>query len=150
MLLGQCAAHREYFDFSSGTTNQPIMNYLVLKAVSSRLNVVKANTHLSGHLSGGKLGSRGGSPHFERRGNALFDGDHPLRYLHWAGAPMRIGGPYRDLWEHYRYRNAPPSKAAALMAQAHKQIQAQTQAFDLQRLKSQLKKASRNTVQRPS
>ncbi len=145
-LLSECAAHREYFDFSSGTTDQPIMNYLVLKAIPSRLNVVKANAH----LSGGEPGSWGGSPHFKRRGNALFDGDRPLRYLHWAGAPMRTGGPYRDLWEHYRDRNAPPSKAAALMAQAHKQIQAQTQAFDLQRLKSQLKKAGRNTVQRPS
>ena len=145
-LLSECAAHREYFDFSSGTTDQPIMNYLVLKAISSRLNVVKANTP----LSGGEPGSWGGSPHFERRGSVLFDGDRPLRYLHWAGAPMRTGGPYRDLWEHYRYRNAPQSKAAALIAQAHKQIQVQTQAFGLQRIKSQLKKVGRSTLQKPS
>ena len=115
----------------------PSWNYLVLKAISSRLNVVKANTPFSGE----EPGSWGGSPHLSRRGNALFDGDRPLRYLHWAGAPMRTGGPYRDLWEHYRYRNAPQSQAAALIAQAHKQIQVQAQAFGLQRLKSKLRKA---------
>lgn len=104
-LLKDCAAHREYFDFSSGTTDQPIMNYLVLKAIPRRLNIAKANPH--------EPGSWGGSPHFEQRGPVLFDGDRPLRYLHWAGTPMRSGGPYRELWTHYRYRNDPEGKAAA-------------------------------------
>lgn len=104
-LLSECAAHREYFDFSNGTTDQPIMNYLVLKAIPRRLNIVKANSD--------EPGSWGGTPHFERKGDVLFDGDRPLRYLHWAGTPMRPGGPYRDLWEDYRYRNDPEGKAAA-------------------------------------
>ena len=109
-LLGECAAHREYFDFSNGTTDQPIMNYLVLKAIPRRLNIVKANP--------GEPGSWGGTPHFERRDDALFDGDRPLRYLHWAGTPMRTGGPYRELWEHYRYRNDPQGQVLAQQAQA--------------------------------
>lgn len=109
-LLSECAAHREYFDFSNGTTDQPIMNYLVLKAIPRRLNIVKANP--------GEPGSWGGTPHFERQGDVLFDGDRPLRYLHWAGTPMRAGGPYRDLWEHYRYRNDPQGKVAAKQAEA--------------------------------
>ena len=101
-LLTECAAHREYFDFSNGTTDQPIMNYLVLKAIPSRLNIVKANP--------GEPGSWGGTAHFEQRGDQLFDGDHPLRYLHWAGTPMEPGGPYRDIWEHYRYRDEPEAR----------------------------------------
>ncbi len=104
-VLADCAAHREYFDFSSGTTDQPIMNYLVLKTIPRRLNIVKANAD--------EPGSWGGSLHFEQRGERLFDGDRPLRYLHWAGTPMRTGGPYRSLWEHYRYLNDPDGKTQA-------------------------------------
>ncbi len=96
-VLKECADHREYFDFSSGTTDQPIMNYLVLKTIPNRLNIAKANPN--------EPGSWGGSPHFEERDHILFDGDRPLRYLHWAGTPMRAGGPYRDLWTYYRYLN---------------------------------------------
>lgn len=107
-VLADCAAHREYFDFSSGTTDQPIMNYLVLKTMPRRLNIVKANA--------GEPGSWGGSPHFDQRGDRLFDGDRPLRYLHWAGTPMRAGGPYRSLWEQYRYRNDPEGLAKAAAA----------------------------------
>ncbi|MEL6554154.1 MAG: Npun_R2821/Npun_R2822 family protein [Cyanobacteria bacterium J06621_11] len=104
-ILSECAAHKEYFDFSSGCTDQPIMNYLVLKAMPRRLNIVKANP--------GEPGSWGGTPHFERRDDVLFDGDKPLRYLHWAGTPMRAGGPYRNLWTHYRYLNDPEGKVLA-------------------------------------
>ncbi|MGD1865817.1 MAG: Npun_R2821/Npun_R2822 family protein [Phormidesmis sp.] len=104
-VLKECAAHKEYFDFSSGCTDQPIMNYLVLKTMPRRLNIVKANPN--------EPGSWGGSSHFERRGDVLYDGEHPLRYLHWAGTPMREGGPYRDLWTHYRYLNDPEGKAYA-------------------------------------
>lgn len=95
-LLQECAAHREYFDFSSGTTDQPILNYLVLKGIEHRLNIVKVNPQ--------EPGSWGGSSHFQQRENLLFDGDRPLRYLHWAGTPMGTGGPYRDIWEYYRFR----------------------------------------------
>lgn len=108
-LLKDCAAHREYFDFSSGTTDQPIMNYLVLKAIPQRLNIAKANPE--------EPGSWGGSSHFEQRGQVLFDGDRPLRYLHWAGTPMRSGGPYRELWTHYRYRNDSVGKDKAIEAE---------------------------------
>ncbi|MEL7141843.1 MAG: Npun_R2821/Npun_R2822 family protein [Cyanobacteria bacterium J06643_4] len=102
-ILAECAAHREYFDFSNGTTDQPIMNYLVLSAIPKRLNIAKHNP--------AEAGSWGGSSHFEQRGDRLFDGEVPLRYLHWAGTPMRTGGPYRSLWEHYRYLHDPEGKA---------------------------------------
>ncbi|MBE9076600.1 methionine synthase [Romeria aff. gracilis LEGE 07310] len=102
-LLQDCAQHREYFDFSSGTTDQPIINYLVLKAIPRRLNIAKANPS--------EPGSWGGSPHFEQRDRRLYDGDRPLRYLHWAGTPMRPGGPYRTLWEYYRYLDDPDARS---------------------------------------
>ena len=127
-LLKDCAAHREYFDFSSGTTDQPIMNYLVLKAIPCRLNIARVNSD--------EPGSWGGSSHFEQRGQVLFDGDRPLRYLHWAGTPMRNGGPYRELWTHYRYRNDPEEKAIAQPEQ--------TGRTRLQTLKHQIKKGLRS------
>ena len=94
-LLRDCAQHREYFDFSGGTTDQPIMNYLVLKQIPNRLNIAQANAD--------EPGSWGGMKHFQERDHALYDGERRLRYLHWAGTPMRSGGPYRSLWEYYRY-----------------------------------------------
>ncbi|ASC69666.1 uncharacterized protein XM38_005950 [Halomicronema hongdechloris C2206] len=94
-LLQECADHREYFDFSSGTTDQPIMNFLVLKAIERRLNITK--------VVSGEPGSWAGSSHFSQVDHRLYDGDRPLRYLHWAGTPMRPGGPYWDLWHHYRF-----------------------------------------------
>lgn len=95
-LLKACSAHREYFDFSSGTTDQPILNFLILSAVDRRLNIAKVNP--------GEPGSWGGSPHFKEKDHLLYDGDRRLRYLHWAGTPMRPGGPYWDIWEYYRFR----------------------------------------------
>ncbi|MEL6249206.1 MAG: Npun_R2821/Npun_R2822 family protein [Cyanobacteria bacterium J06627_15] len=97
--LRECAQHREYFDFSGGTTDQPIMNYLVLKSIPNRLNITQINPH--------EPGSWGGSKHFQRRDHLLYDGERRLRYLHWAGTPMRPGGPYRELWEYYRYLDDP-------------------------------------------
>lgn len=94
-ILKDCAAHREYFDFSRKTTDQPILNYLVLKTLSKRLNLV--------HVEEWSAGSWGGSTHFKQHDRILYDGERRLKYLHWAGTPMRPGGPYRDLWQEYRY-----------------------------------------------
>ncbi|MEM8806899.1 MAG: Npun_R2821/Npun_R2822 family protein [Cyanobacteria bacterium P01_G01_bin.38] len=93
--LQECAQHREYFDFAGGTTDQPIMNYLVLKTIPHRLNITQVKPD--------ETGSWGGMSHFQERDHMLYDGDRRLRYLHWAGTPMRPGGPYRSLWEYYRY-----------------------------------------------
>ncbi len=94
-MLRDCAQHREYFDFSSKTTDQPILNYLILKSTQQRLNLVK--------ISDCEPGSWAGSAHFREENRVLYDGRQRLRYLHWAGTPMKPGGPYRDLWEYYRY-----------------------------------------------
>ncbi|MEM6823129.1 MAG: Npun_R2821/Npun_R2822 family protein [Verrucomicrobiota bacterium] len=112
--LKECANHREYFDFSTGTTDQPILNYLVLKLIERRVNIAQANAD--------EPGSWAGSSHFKQQGNLLYDGDRRLRYLHWAGCPMRPSGPYWELWESYRFMNTaeslrnlmPPPKANLL------------------------------------
>ena len=100
--LGECAQNRDYFDFSGGTTDQPIMNYLVLNTIGKRLNIVQTNPN--------EPGSWGGMKHFITRDHMLYDGETRLRYLHWAGTPMRSGGPYRELWEHYRYLDDPDGR----------------------------------------
>jgi hypothetical protein len=93
--LRECAMHREYFDFSEGVTDQPILNYLVLKLISRRGNLVK--------IPGGGPGSWAGSRNFQQREYVLYDRGQRLKYLHWAGTRMKTGSPYWELWEHYRY-----------------------------------------------
>lgn len=93
--LRECAVHREYFDFSEGVTDQPILNYLVLKLISKRGNLVK--------IPGGGPGSWAGSQSFQQQDYALYDRGQRLKYLHWAGTRMKTGSPYWQLWQHYRY-----------------------------------------------
>ena len=96
--FAECAGHTEYFDFSEKTTDQPIFNYIVLKHISRRLNLVR--------LPEGKgPGSWAGSPHFQQEGDRLIDPKvgKPVQYLHWAGFRIEPGCPYWDIWEHYRY-----------------------------------------------
>ena len=97
--LEEAARHREYFDFSSQVTDQPILNYIVLNEIPQRLNLVKTPE--------GAAGSWAGSQHFVEEDYILYDKGKRLKYLHWAGTPMRTGGPYRQLWEYYRYLNEP-------------------------------------------
>ena len=98
-LLEECANHREYFDFSQKTTDQPILNYIILKSTTKRLNLVK--------ISDRETGSWAGSSHFQARDSVLYDGDKRLRYLHWAGTKIESGYPYWEIWKYYRYLNEP-------------------------------------------
>jgi Mannosyltransferase putative len=94
--FAECAAHSEYFDFSQKTSDQPIMNYTILKQVDRRFNIVRR--------PGGCPGNWAGSSHFVREGNQLIDPQigQILPYLHWAGIRIEPGCPYWDIWEHYR------------------------------------------------
>ncbi|HEY9596715.1 MAG TPA: Npun_R2821/Npun_R2822 family protein [Cyanophyceae cyanobacterium] len=97
----ECAAHPEYFDFSEKTSDQPIINYMILKRVPRRFNVVRR--------PGKAPGNWAGSAHFVQDGYRLIDPkvNQPLQYLHWAGIRIQPGCPYWDIWEHYRYLNEP-------------------------------------------
>ncbi len=93
--LKECAQHREYFDFTQGVTDQPILNYLVLKNIPKRGNLVK--------ILEGAPGNWGGSSHFKEIDHVLYDHGKRLQYIHWAGTPMKPGGSYWQIWEYYRY-----------------------------------------------
>lgn len=106
--FAECAQHPDYFDFSQKTTDQPIFNYLVLKRIERRFNLVRR--------PGKAPGSWAGSSHFQRRGDRLFDPktDQFLQYLHWAGVRIQPGCPYWDIWEHYRYLGEPTPERPAI------------------------------------
>lgn len=95
--FAECAAHPEYFDFSKKTSDQPIINYMILKRLPRRFNIVRR--------PGGAPGNWAGSKHFQTQGNQLIDPkvNQPLQYLHWAGIRIQPGCPYWDIWKHYRY-----------------------------------------------
>ena len=99
--FSECAAHPEYFDFSQKTSDQPIINYMVLKHIPRRFNIVRR--------PGGAPGSWAGSNHFQIQGNQLIDPNvnQPLQYLHWAGIRIEPGCPYWNIWKYYRYLNEP-------------------------------------------
>lgn len=102
--FAECAAHPEYFDFSQKTSDQPIINYMILQRVppERRFNLI--------NRPGGAPGSWAGSPQFTRLGDdALADpncNDQRLQYLHWAGIRITPGCPYWRIWKHYRYLNS--------------------------------------------
>ena len=99
--FSECATHPEYFDFSQKTSDQPIINYMVLKHIPRRFNIVRR--------PGGAPGNWAGSKHFQIQGNQLIDPNvnQPLQYLHWAGIRLEPGCPYWNIWKHYRYLNEP-------------------------------------------
>ncbi|MGK7927203.1 MAG: Npun_R2821/Npun_R2822 family protein [Spirulina sp.] len=105
--FAECAAHPEYFDFSQKTSDQPIINYTILKRIPRRFNIVRR--------PGKAPGSWAGSPQFKRRGNILIDpnNNQSLQYLHWAGIRIEPGCPYWEIWKYYRYlydENPPPDR----------------------------------------
>ena len=116
--FAECAAHPEYFDFSQKTSDQPIINYMILKSIQKRLNLVR--------LTDNEPGSWAGSSHFIAKNNILYDCDKPLKYLHWAGIPMIPGGAYRETWEYYRYLNdTKPTQKQTFWQQAIAKIKSQ-------------------------
>lgn len=106
----ECAAHPEYFDFSQKTSDQPIINYMMLKKIPKRFNLV--------YKDGKAPGSWAGSKHFKQKDNLLYDpnSNKNLQYLHWAGIKIKPGCPYWDIWKHYRYLNEVAPSDADLSA----------------------------------
>ena len=95
--FAECASYPEYFDFSQKTSDQPIINYMILKRIQRRFNIVRRE--------GKAPGSWAGSKNFKRQGNILIDKvrNQPLQYLHWAGIRIQSGCPHWDIWQYYRY-----------------------------------------------
>jgi hypothetical protein len=112
--FAECAAHPDYFDFSQKTSDQPIINYMILKRIPRRFNIVRR--------PGKAPGNWAGSPHFQYQNNRLIDPkvNQPLQYLHWAGIRIEPGCPYWDIWKHYRYLNEPMPDDESLQTQTPK------------------------------
>ncbi len=96
--FSECAQYPEYFDFSKKTSDQPIINYMILKRIPSRFNIVRRPE--------GGPGNWAGSGHFmPQEDGRLVDlsCDQPLQYLHWAGIRIEPGCPYWSYWAENRY-----------------------------------------------
>lgn len=95
----ECAAHPDYFDFSQKTSDQPIINYMILQRMARRFNIVRR--------PGKAPGNWAGSSQFQQEGHRLVDPNlgQPLQYLHWAGIRIEPGCPYWEVWEYHRNLN---------------------------------------------
>jgi hypothetical protein len=110
-IFAECAAQPDLFDFSQKTSDQPIINYMILKKLDRRLNLVRR--------LGGAPGNWAGSPHFVFENDLWIDPtvNQPLQYLHWAGIRIQPGCPYWQVWEHFRYLNeSKPEPALATIS----------------------------------
>lgn len=96
-IFEECAANIDYFDFTYKTSDQPIINYMVLKNIERRFNLA--------HQPDKNPGNWAGTGHFQQEGYQLIDpsNNQNLHYLHWAGIKIKPGCPYWDVWKHYRY-----------------------------------------------
>ncbi|MFN6569653.1 Npun_R2821/Npun_R2822 family protein [Dendronalium sp. ChiSLP03b] len=132
--FAECAANPEYFDFSEKTSDQPIINYMLLKRIPRRFNIVRREGKAPGNWAG--------SPHFQQHEHILFDTavNQPLQYLHWAGIRIQPGCPYWEVWEHYRNLN-PALPAAAIPAPAKKSAW-----WQLGTVKNQLRKIKNEII----
>jgi Mannosyltransferase putative len=95
--FAECAQHPEYFDFSQKTSDQPIINYMMLKRFAKRFNIVRRPA--------GGPGNWAGSPQFVKEDGVWVDPtcNQPLQYLHWAGIRIEPGCPYWEIWVESRY-----------------------------------------------
>ncbi|NER27354.1 MAG: methionine synthase [Symploca sp. SIO1C4] len=130
--FAECAAHPEYFDFSQKTSDQPIINYMILKRIPNRFNIVRR--------VGGAPGSWAGSKHFQRQGEQIIDPNvnQPLEYLHWAGIRIQPGCAYWDIWKRYRYLNETMPDDESLRTP--------TQKSQIQQLKEKVKRWRMNVL----
>ncbi|ACB50743.1 conserved hypothetical protein [Crocosphaera subtropica ATCC 51142] len=96
-IFEECAENIDYFDFTYKTSDQPIINYMILKNVEKRFNLA--------HEPEKNPGNWAGTSHFQQNGYQLIDpsNNQTLHYLHWAGIKIQPGCPYWDIWKHYRY-----------------------------------------------
>jgi hypothetical protein len=88
-----------------------LLNYMVLRS-----GIHNHNRYRDGPPAGG-IATCVTAPHLQRRSGHLFDGDRPLPFLHYIGVPpsafnrlcdgRNVAFPYRDLFLHYRYLDAP-------------------------------------------
>ncbi len=132
--FAECAAHPEYFDFSQKTSDQPIINYMLLKRIPRRFNIVRREGKAPGNWAG--------TPNFQTQKHILFDPavNQPLQYLHWAGIRIQPDCPYWEIWEYYRNFNPalPPADIPAPVNKNQLEIKLDNLKKQLRQLKANL------------
>ncbi len=101
-LLEEAAAQRDCLDRARGGSDQPILNWVVLRGIARRRNLYR---------EGLEPGMWAGAAHYRESAEGpqrLVDPavGRPLRFLHWAGLRIGPGAPYWETWLHYRLRDA--------------------------------------------
>lgn len=98
-LLQQCCRDKQYLDFSQGVSDQPVINYMMVKASVGVFNLVN-----EGGVNDARSWAGSGQFILARPG-ILFDPDvgKILKYLHWADMQIKPGCPYWDVWRYYRF-----------------------------------------------
>jgi hypothetical protein len=96
-IFTECAAHPEYF--FQYNSDQTLLNYVILRKVSRRFNLIRRAEGCPGNWAGSKFELVENRPE-----KCLVDANtqQPLMFLHWAGLPIRPDGPYWDVWKFYR------------------------------------------------
>lgn len=94
--------------------NQSVLNYMTMR---SNIPVYNLALNLPENQ---RTGNSVTSPHFERRGDVLYDKENQLTYLHYIGLKSslfrrvcqgeNIDFPYRDIFLHYRYLHQPEER----------------------------------------
>lgn len=93
--MAELAQVHRHFPFNKGLTDQPMLNYLVLKHIPRHLNLVTVDGWRANAYPAGKFRVE---PDF-----TLFDPEagERHRYLHWSGYHVCPEAPYWDVWQHY-------------------------------------------------
>jgi hypothetical protein len=95
VYLHEAGAVSRHLPFIKGVNDQPVLNYIVLRHVARRLNLVtlpgwRANPHPRGSYRVGD--------DFTLYDPAVHE---PHKYLHWSGFRIEPGDPYWALWCHH-------------------------------------------------
>jgi len=83
----ECKEQIKHFDFSTKVSDMPVFNYLVIKKIKKKLNLIT--------LKENKAGNWAGSSNLEGKGSFVVDSNcnQKPKFLHWAGIKIAPGCP---------------------------------------------------------
>lgn len=106
--LEYTSQHIEYLDLAHHGTEQPINNYLVLRNIPRRINLVRQINWSAGSWAGNR------HLRFDGLSGVDLERKQPLHYLHWAGIRIQPRCSYWNVWLAYRHLYPWPSECIHL------------------------------------
>lgn len=98
-LLEEAATVSDIFD--PRLQDQPLLNYVTLKAIAKRGNIRQLAPAVTAD-------SWAGNPHLSTEGERVYGkGGTPVRHIHWAGYKSIPHRPHVNVWLRYRYPKLP-------------------------------------------